>query len=440
MQAETEKDFVMSWRTRSGDRLLIRGGSRLIGVYPISGAKNSVLPLMISALLTTQPVTLHNVPDTLDVAVLARLLQRLGAVVHRSFGDSGLSLTICASHVDSRQVDQELVTRMRASVLLLGASLARCGEASLPMPGGDAIGLRDIDFHLAGLRAMGASIEQVGGMIKAVAPDGLRGAEIVLPHSSVGATENLLLAAVSADGTTIIRNAAREPEINDLAQCLIAMGALVSHSQGDAITIQGGPPLSGTAYQVMPDRIEMGTVACAAAMTDGEILLRHGRLDLLGAAAPVLIEAGVDLHQTAEGVIARRSSTGLIGVDFQTRPYPGFATDLQAPVMALLSTAVGASMVTETIFEHRFRHVDELKKMGADIKVFGRAALVRGVAKLRGAPVMGMDVRGAGALVIAGLAADGQRVVGGLEHLDRGYERMAEKLVECGANIIRASV
>jgi UDP-N-acetylglucosamine 1-carboxyvinyltransferase len=328
---------------------------------------------------------------------------------------------------------------MRASVLLLGALLARCGEASIPMPGGDAIGLRNIDFHLAGLRAMGASIEQDGGMIRAVAPEGLRGAEIVLPQSSVGATENLLLAAVSANGTTSIRNAAREPEIADLARCLTAMGAVVSDTQGDAITIQGGPTVSGTAHRVMPDRVEMGTVACAAAMTDGEILLRDGRLDLLGAAAPVLTEAGVDLRQTAEGAIARRSSTGLIGVDFQTRPYPGFATDLQAPVMALLSTAVGASLVTETIFEHRFRHVDELRKMGAEIKVFGRAALVRGVAKLRGAPVMGMDVRGAGALVIAGLAADGQTVVGGLEHLDRGYDRMAEKLVACGADIIRAS-
>jgi UDP-N-acetylglucosamine 1-carboxyvinyltransferase len=305
----------MSWRNHSADRLLIRGGSPLSGIYPISGAKNAVLPLMISALLTTQPVILHNVPDTLDVAVLARLLQRLGADVHRSFADSGLSLTICAGNVDPRQVDQELVTRMRASVLLLGGLLARSGEASLPMPGGDAIGLRNIDFHLAGLRAMGASIEQVGGMIRAVAPKGLRGAEIVLPHSSVGATENLLLAAVSANGTTIIRNAAREPEITDLAQCLTAMGARVDHRQGDtAITIHGGPILSGAAYQVMPDRIEMGTVACAAAMTDGEILLRHGRIDLLGAAAPALIEAGVDLRQTAEGVVARRSSTGLTGV------------------------------------------------------------------------------------------------------------------------------
>ena len=337
-------------RMRSGDRLLIRGGSPLIGVYPISGAKNAVLPLMISALLTTQPVTLYNVPDTLDVAVLARLLQRLGADVHCAFGDSGLSLRICATHVDPRQVDQELVTRMRASVLLLGALLARCGEASIPMPGGDAIGLRNIDFHLAGFRAMGASIEQDGGMIRAVAPEGLRGAEIVLPHSSVGATENLLLAAVSANRTTIIRNAAREPEIADLARCLTAMGAVVSHRQGDAITIQGGASLSGTAHQVVPDRIEMGTIACAAAMTDGEILLRHGRLDLLGAAAPVLIEAGVDLRQTAEGIIARRSSTGLIGVDFQTRPYPGYATDLQAPVMSLMSNAVWSSMVTETIF------------------------------------------------------------------------------------------
>jgi UDP-N-acetylglucosamine 1-carboxyvinyltransferase len=417
-----------AWRLSSGGSLLIRGGFPLTGTYPISGAKNAVLPLMVSALLTPYPVALHNIPDTLDVAVLATLFQRLGAVVHRSSTEAGLSIIICADRVRPGQVDQELVTRMRASVLLLGALLARCGQANLPMPGGDAIGLRSIDFHIAGLRAMGASIDLEGGTIRATAPRGLRGAEVVLPQPSVGATENLLVAAVLATGTTVIRNAAREPEVADLAQCLVTMGAGVSGIRSDTLKVRGGLTLSGTAYPVMPDRIEMGTVACAAAITDGEVLLRHGRLDLLGAAVPALIEAGVDLGQTAEGVIAHRSSAGLVGIDFQTRPYPGFATDLQAPVMALLSTAVGASMVTETVFEHRFRHVDELRKMGADIKVLGRTAFLRGVPKLQGAVVTGKDVRGAGALVIAGLGADGQTVVGGLEHLDRGYDRMAEKL------------
>jgi UDP-N-acetylglucosamine 1-carboxyvinyltransferase len=429
---------LSSWRVSAGGCLRIRGGRRLTGTYPISGAKNAVLPLMAAALLTRHPVALHNVPDTLDVAVLAMLLQRLGAAVHRDAGAAGLSVTISAARVHPARIDQELVTRMRASVLLLGALLARCGEASLPMPGGDAIGLRSIDFHVAGLRAMGASINLDGGIIRAAAPGGLRGAEIALPQPSVGATENLLLAAVMATGTTVIRNAAREPEIVDLARCLTAMGATISGLPGDTLTIQGSPGLCGGAHQVMPDRIEMGTIACAAAITDGELLLTDGRLDLLGAAAPALIEAGVDLRQTAEGVIARRSSAGLVGIDFHTRPYPGFATDLQAPVMALLSTAAGASLVTETVFEQRFRHVDELRKMGANIKIFGRAALLRGVPKLQGAIVRGMDVRGAGALVIAGLAAAGETIVGGLDHLDRGYDRMAEKLAACGADIARS--
>jgi UDP-N-acetylglucosamine 1-carboxyvinyltransferase len=441
MQADTEGQFdttAMSWRVSSGRLLRIRGGFPLSGTYPISGAKNAVLPLIVSALLTTHPVTIQNVPETLDVAVLATLLQRLGAAVHRSsYGESGLSLTICADRLHPGQIEQQLVTRMRASVLLLGALLGRCGEVNLPMPGGDAIGLRSIDFHVAGLKAMGASINLQGGIIRAAAPRGLRGAEVILPQPSVGATENLLLAAVSATGTTVIRNAAREPEVADLAQCLTAMGARISGIQGDTLTVEGGRALSSAAYRVIADRIEMGTIACAAAITNGEVLLRHGRLDLLGAAAPALIESGLDLRQTAEGVIARRSSAVLVGIDFQTRPYPGFATDLQAPVMAMLSTAVGASMVTETVFEHRFRHVDELRKMGANIKVFGRAALLRGVPKLRGAMVKGADVRAAGALVIAGLGAEGQTVVGGLEHLDRGYDRMAEKLAACGADIIR---
>ena len=286
-----------------------------------------------------------------------------------------MSVTLCADRVQPGRIDQELVTRMRASVLLLGALLARCGEAQLPMPGGDAIGLRGIDFHLAGLRAMGATVELDGGMIQATAPAGLRGADILLPLPSVGATENLLLAAVLAQGTTTIRNAAREPEIADLATCLIAMGAKVSGLGSHVLTIEGGAPLAGAVHAVLPDRIEFGTLACAAAITDGELVLPHGRVDLLGAAAASLAAAGVELRDVDGGVVARRAKNGLVGVDIATGPYPGFATDLQSPAMALLATATGASAVTETIFEQRFRHVDELRKMGADIAVHGRTAL-----------------------------------------------------------------
>jgi UDP-N-acetylglucosamine 1-carboxyvinyltransferase len=393
---------------------------------------------MVSALLTPHLVTLRNVPASLDVAVLAALLQRLGAELHWSRTELGLSVTICADHVHPVRVDRELVARMRASVLLLGTLLARCGEASLPMPGGDAIGLRGVDFHVAGLRAMGAEIELAGGTIRATARSGLRGAEILLPGPSVGATENLLLAAVLAKGTTVIRNAAREPEIADLVACLAAMGASISGSGSDVLTILGGAPLSGAVHSVMPDRIELGTLACAAAITNGELLLQHGRLDLLGAAAPLLTAAGVDLREVQNGLVARRSKSGLAGVDIVTRPHPGFATDLQAPVMALLATSAGASTITETIFEQRFWHVDELRKMGANITLRGQTALVRGVSGLRGATVTGTDVRAAAALVIAGLGAAGETVLDGLDHLDRGYDQMAEKLVACGALLSRS--
>jgi UDP-N-acetylglucosamine 1-carboxyvinyltransferase len=425
------------WHPNPGRCLAIEGGRSLVGTYPISGAKNAVLPLMVSTLLTPHLVTLNNVPANLDVAVLATLLKSLGAGLHWSRTDIGLSVMICADHVHPVEIDRELVARMRASVLLLGALLARCGEASLPMPGGDAIGLRGIDFHVAGLRAMGAEIEVSGGTIRATARSGLRGADILLPQPSVGATENLLLAAALARGTTFIRNAAREPEIADLAACLAMMGAMISGIGTDVLTIVGGTPLSGAIHGVMPDRIELGTLACAAAITDGELMLKHGRLDLLGAAAPLLKAAGVDLCQVELGVVARRSVVGLIGVDIVTRPHPGFATDLQAPAMALLSTAAGASMLTETIFEQRFWHVDELRKMGANITVRGQTALVRGVPTLRGASVTGTDVRAAAALVIAGLGAAGETILDGLEHLDRGYDRMVEKLVCCGAHVRR---
>ncbi len=428
------------WRADPATSLVIRGGRRLIGQYPISGAKNAVLPLMVSALLTPHLVTLHNVPASLDVAVLSNLLRRLGVGMNWSNGTSGLSLTLCADHVHPRQIDRDLVVRMRASVLLLGALLARCGEASLPLPGGDAIGMRGIDFHINGLRAMGAEIELTAGIIHATAPNGLHGAAIELPQPSVGATENLMLAAVLANGTTTIRNAAKEPEITDLALCLQTMGASIQGLDTGTLTIGGGQPLTGAVHAVMPDRIELGTLACAAAVTDGELLLQNAGLDLLGGAGPILQAAGVHIQQTSAGLVARRSATGLVGINVETRPFPGFATDLQSPVMAMLATATGTSTITETIFEQRFRHVDELQKMGADIGVNGRIATIRGVPVLDGARVTGTDVRAAAALVLAGLAARGDTVLDGLDHLDRGYDRMTEKLVACGADIVRTTV
>ena len=426
------------WRPNPGRFLRVRGGQPLVGSYPISGAKNAVLPLMVSTLLTPHLVTLQNVPANLDVAVLSALLQRLGAELHWSTTASGLSVTICADRIHPGQIDPDLVARMRASVLLLGALLARCGEARFPMPGGDAIGLRAVDFHLAGLRAMGAAVELSDGMIRATARAGLKGADIRLPQPSVGATENLLLAAVLADGASVIRNAAREPEISDLAACLIAMGAEIAGLGTGTLTIRGGARLGGAVHSVLPDRIELGTLACAAAITDGELLLQGARLDLLAAAGPLLQAAGVDLEEIAGGLLARRATGGLRGIDITTAPYPGFATDLQAPAMALLAMASGISAVTETLFEQRFRHVDELRKMGAGITVRGRTALLRGVPRLSAAPLTSTDVRAAAALVIAALGAEGDSSLDGLDHLDRGYDGMTEKLAACGAEIARA--
>ena len=413
---------------------VIRGGVPLVGAYRISGAKNAVLPLMAAAMLGPAPLTLRNVPQILDVEVLAALLRQLGAEVEAEAG-AHPGLIIAAGEALPGPIDPGLVSRMRASVLLLGALLSRFGQADLPLPGGDAIGLRSLDFHLAGLRAMGASVTLDAGLIRASAPRGLRGAEILLPQPSVGATENLLLAAVRANGGTVIRNAAREPEVAELGNCLNAMGASIAGIGSDTLTVDGRPTLGAAEHQVMPDRIELGTIACAAAITNGDIFLEYGRLDMLGAAAQVLQEAGVELRQTSGGLKVCRCAKGLAGTDVQTAPFPGFATDLQAPVMALLTIADGASMVTESVFEHRFQHVGELRKMGANIKIFGRTALIRGVQKLRGAAVTGSDVRAAGALVIAGLGAEGETRVDGLEHLHRGYDMMAEKLAACGALI-----
>jgi UDP-N-acetylglucosamine 1-carboxyvinyltransferase len=424
------------WRPDTSGTLAITGGQPLVGTYPISGAKNAVLPLMVSALLTPHLVTLRNVPRNLDVAVLAALLQRLGCGMHWSSTASGLAVTISADRVHPASIDASLVTRMRASVLLLGALLARCGEARLPMPGGDAIGLRGIDFHVAGLRAMGATVEIEDGIIHATAPRGLRGADITLPMPSVGATENLLLAAVLAHGTTTIRNAAREPEIVDLAKCLIAMGARIGGLGSHVLTIDGGHVLAGAVHAILPDRIEFGTMACAAAVTGGELHLPHGRVELLGAAASAFEAAGIAFRDVDGGVVATRAGDGLRGIDVTTGPYPEFATDLQPQMMALLTLASGAGTVTETI-EQRFRHVDELRKMGANISVVGRTALVRGVDCLQAAATTCTDIRAAAALVVAALGTTGTTTLDGLDHLDRGYDRMTEKLAAVGAAIVR---
>jgi UDP-N-acetylglucosamine 1-carboxyvinyltransferase len=425
------------WRPEPGSVLAIRGGRRLTGRYPISGAKNAVLPLMVAALLTPHLVTLRNVPASLEVAVLAGLLHRLGVGLNWAETDAGLALTLCADRVNAAEVDVGLVRRMRASVLLLGALLGRCGHACLPLPGGDAIGLRGIDFHLDGLRAMGAEVSLADGMVQARAPDGLRGADIILPFPSVGATENLMLAAVLAQGRTTIRNAALEPEIADLAQCLIAMGAPIQGLGTGTLAIEGGRPLQGAIHAVMPDRIETGTMACAAAITDGELFLAHAQAEPLGAALPLLRAAGVETEEVAGGLVARRGAGGLVGVDLTTRPYPGFATDLQAPAMVLMTVARGASAITETIFEQRFHHAGELQRMGARIAVQGRTAWVRGVDRLRGARVMASDIRAAAALVLAGLAAEGETLLEGLDHLDRGHDGMVAKLAACGAAVER---
>ena len=428
------------WRPNAGSVLAIRGGRPLVGTYPISGAKNAVLPLMVSTLLTPHLVTLRNVPANLDVAVLAALLQRLGCEMNWSSRADGLAVTISADRLRPADIDRELVSRMRASVLLLGALLGRCGEARLPLPGGDAIGLRGIDFHLAGLRAMGATVALDGGMIDATAPDGLHGADILLPTPSVGATENLMLAAVLASGRTTIRNAACEPEVADLATCLVAMGAGITGIGSHELTIEGNRTLGGAVHIVLPDRIEFGTLACAAAATGGRLVLPQARIALLGAAAHLYEAAGIALHETPDCVIVERAPDGLRGIDITTGPFPEFATDLQAPTMALLAVASGVSAITETVFEQRFHHVGELRKLGANISVVGRTALVRGVHRLHGAAATCSDVRAAAALVIAGLCTAGETRLDGLDHLDRGYDGMAQKLATVGADIVRTHI
>ncbi len=416
------------------DRIRIRGGRPLSGEIVIGGAKNAALPLMAAAMLTEDRLVLSNVPRLADIQTMTALLAQHGLAVD-PVGNDGRTLSL-GGPITSTEAPYDIVRKMRASCLVLGPLLARVGEARVSLPGGCAIGARPIDLHLRGLEQLGARISLEGGYIDARADGRLRGATIVFPFVSVGATENLLMAAALADGRTVLANAAREPEIADLAVCLNAMGARIEGIGSDKLMIEGVDRLHGATHRIIGDRIEAGTYACAAAITGGQVHLRGARLEHLGAVARALRDAGVEITEAADGVQVRRLN-GLHGADVMTEPYPGFATDMQAQFMALMSVAEGAAMVTETIFENRFMHVPELNRMGARINVHGASAIVRGVPALSGAPVMATDLRASVSLILAGLAAKGETVVNRVYHLDRGYEAVEQKLAACGADIER---
>ena len=418
------------------DRLLIAGGVPLRGEVQISGAKNAALPLIAAALLTDESVELGNVPELADVNSMLRLVQRLGMAATFLPGEPGRIALRCADLLGTT-AHYDLVRKMRASVLVLGPLVARGGEATVSLPGGCAIGTRPIDLHLMGLERMGAVIELDGGYVHVRAPCGLEGAVVELGQPSVGATENLMMAASLARGETVILNAAREPEIVDLALLLASMGAGIEGAGTSTMRVQGRDRLGGATHSIIPDRIEAGTYAMAAAITGGEILIRGGRMDMLGAAREKLVEAGLRLEQREGGFLVGSGPAGLNGVDVMTRPYPGFPTDLQAQFMALMCMAEGASMITETIFENRFMHVPELTRMGAQSTVHGGSALVRGTTSLRGAPVMATDLRASVSLVLAALAARGETEINRIYHLDRGYEHLEQKLGSVGAQIER---
>ncbi|MFD1624512.1 UDP-N-acetylglucosamine 1-carboxyvinyltransferase [Azospirillum griseum] len=423
------------------DKIRIRGGRPLNGTITVGGAKNAALPLMTAALLCDETLTLTNLPILADINTLCNLLLQHGVAIHMEGAGgecAGRAVSFTARDITNTTAPYDLVRKMRASVLVLGPLLARCGEAKVSLPGGCAIGARPVDLHIKGLEAMGADIQIEGGYIVAKAPaGGLRGAEIVFPKVSVGATENLLMAATLAKGTTILVNAAREPEVSDLADCLVKMGASITGIGTDRLVIEGVDRLHGARHMVVADRIETGTYAMAAAITGGRLDIMNTRLDLIKAAVKALAPAGVAFEEIENGIRVSRANGELHGVDVMTEPFPGFPTDLQAQMMALMCTASGAAMITETIFENRFMHAPELTRMGARITVHGSSALVRGVARLTGAPVMATDLRASVSLVLAGLAAQGETMVNRVYHLDRGYERVEEKLAACGADIER---
>ena len=420
------------------DRIRIRGSRPLHGEIPISGAKNAALPLMAAGLLTAERLVLTNVPQLADIATMGALLAQHGVAVEpgQGGGDNRSRSLSIGGEITNTEAPYDIVRKMRATFLVLGPLVARAGEGRVSLPGGCGIGTRPVDLHLKGLEQMGAEIRLEGGYVHASAPRGLRGATIVLPFASVGATEDLLMAATLADGQTTIANAAREPEIGDLAACLTAMGAKIEGGGTDRLVVEGVKALHGATHPIIPDRIETGTYACAAAITGGDIRLLGAQLGHLEALAQVLRKAGVEVSQDGDAMRVRRVN-GLLGADAMTEPYPGFPTDMQAQFMALMSVAEGAAMVTETIFENRFMHVPELNRMGARINVHGASAIVRGVPKLSGAPVMATDLRASVSLVLAGLAAQGETVINRVYHLDRGYEALEQKLAACGADIER---
>ena len=427
------------------DKIRIVGGNELKGTIPISGAKNAALPLMIASLLTEEKLILENVPRLADVALLQRILGNHGVDITingKRNGDdpyAGQTLEIDARVIVDTVAPYELVSKMRASFWVVGPLLARMGVAKVSLPGGCAIGTRPVDFHLDALRALGADIEIDAGYVLAKAPRGLTGARIVFPKVSVGATHTALMAAALARGESVIENAAREPEIVDVADCLIKMGARIEGAGTSTIRIEGVPRLKAARHAVLPDRIETGTYAMATAMTGGDVMLAGARPDLLEDALETLRHAGAEIDATNEGIRVRRNGAGILPVDVSTAPYPGFPTDLQAQFMALMTKAKGRSRITETIFENRFMHVQELARLGARIHLDGDTAVVEGVERLTGAPVMATDLRASVSLVIAGLAAEGETMVQRVYHLDRGFEKLEEKLSRCGAEIERIS-
>ena len=417
------------------DSILVRGGRRLQGRIPISGAKNACLALMPAALLTEEPLTLTNAPRLSDIRTMTALLESLGCEVAALQG--GRVLAVGALEIANHRADYEIVRRMRASILVLGPMLARDGHAVVSLPGGCAIGARPVDLHLRGLELLGAKLELRDGYVHASAPGGLRGGIVDFPLVSVGATENVLMAATLAKGTTVIRNAAREPEIVDLADCLRRMGAQIAGEGTGTIEVQGVERLHGATHPVVADRIELGTYMLAPAITGGRVELVGGRRAMVAAFADKLEAAGISVTETAEGLEVSRGNGRIRPVDVETAPFPGFPTDLQAQMMALLCTAEGTSVLEERIFENRFMHAPELTRMGANIEVHGGTAKVHGVEKLKGARVMATDLRASVSLILAALAAEGETVVSRVYHLDRGYEKVEEKLRACGAKIER---
>jgi UDP-N-acetylglucosamine 1-carboxyvinyltransferase len=427
------------------DRIRIVGGRPLHGSIPISGAKNATLPLMIASLLTDQTLILDNVPRLADVSLLQRILSNHGVdmmVPGKRPGesqDNGHTIHISASRIVDTTAPYDLVSKMRASFWVIAPIVARMGEARVSMPGGCAIGTRPVDLLIMAMEKLGAQIEIDGGYVVARAPHGLKGGHIVFPKVTVSGTHIALMASVLARGTTLIENAAQEPEIGDVADCLNKMGARISGIGTSRLTVEGVTRLGGARHRVLPDRIETGTYAMAVAMTGGDVLLEGARPELLQSALDVIVRAGADVDITNQGIRVRRNGSGLAPVDVATAPYPGFPTDLQAQLMALMTKAKGTSRIKETIFENRFMHVQELARLGANIHLDGETATIVGVERLKGAPVMATDLRASVSLVIAALAAEGETLVNRVYHLDRGFERLEDKLAACGAAIERVS-